>query len=285
MSYRYLTPNLTGGIASKDVLARVDLEKYQTFLKQCKNGVIKPYGGVYKRPGTLLVDTVSENVRLFVFKQPEVDYLLEFSHQKIRARLKGAVVSTITSPFLSSDLPNLKIVQSANTMFICSGRLPVMELKRNGNTFSIKKLKIPIPPFDEMKTGVNFTAEQNTGETVLNTNVNFFEQSMQGEAIKVLERVETVIENVAHSGVQTLGPQRMGSNPILKLSGTWTGSVEHWIKASGWTKKNTYTTNGTYNVYGNNGTQHKLVISVQSGTVNVRLESDDYESTSGDGGS
>lgn len=27
MAYRYLTPNLTGGVASKDILARVDLGK------------------------------------------------------------------------------------------------------------------------------------------------------------------------------------------------------------------------------------------------------------------
>lgn len=40
MAYRYLTPNLTGGVASKDILARVDLEKYATFLKQCKNGIV-----------------------------------------------------------------------------------------------------------------------------------------------------------------------------------------------------------------------------------------------------
>lgn len=144
-------------------------------MKRCKNGIIKPYGSVYKRNGTLYIDalTTAGNVRLIAFKQSDVDYLLEFTDRHLTVRRLGNVVSEVDSPFTSDDLPRLKVTQSANTMFICSGRLPIMEIRNNNGTFTIDKLKIPIPPFDELQDGVNFSISNSTGDATLTSDIDF----------------------------------------------------------------------------------------------------------------
>lgn len=277
MTYRYLTPNMTGGLASKDILTRVDLDKYQTFLKRCKNGIIKPYGSVYKRNGTLYIDalTTAGNVRLIAFKQSDVDYLLEFTDRHLTVRRLGNVISEVDSPFTSDDLPRLKVTQSANTMFICSGRLPIMEIRNNNGTFTIDKLKIPIPPFDELQDGVNFSISNSTGDATLTSDIDFFDASTEAWGLKILQRVATKIEDVSMSS-NTLGPILIQQNSTLDIWGSWTGTVTVQIgRDSNWTNWNTYTVSGTY-TWGRIGNitipSQRLVITVTSGTVHLRLQ-------------
>ncbi len=284
MTYRYLTPNMTGGLASKDILTRVDLDKYQTFLKRCKNGIIKPYGSVYKRNGTVYIDELvaAGNVRLLAFKQADVDYLLEFTDKHLTVRRYGSVVNNIDSPYTSDDLPRLKVTQSANTMFICSGRLPIMELRNNNGTFTINNLKIPIPPFDELQTGVNFSSSNSTGTATLTSDVDFFNEDMNGSVVKVLQRVATKIEDVTLQGQQTLGPVVLYENARLILSGSWTGSVIWQYRLNwgggGWNNVGTYTGNGTFNgVSTTLAFSYQALITVTSGSLTVRMQSDDRE--------
>ena len=278
MTYRYLTPNMTGGIASKDILTRVDLDKYPTFLKRCKNGIIKPYGNVYKRNGTLYIDTLTTagNVRLIAFKQPDVDYLLEFTDRHLTVRRQGNVVRKVDSPFTSADLPNLKVTQSANTMFVCSGRLPIMEIRNNNGTFTIGKLKIPIPPFDDLQDGINFSISNSTGNATVTSDVDFFDASTEAWGIKILQRVATVIEDV-NMGDNILGPIRIQKNNTLDIWGSWTGTVTVQIgKGQDWSVLNTYAVNGAYEwglVGGFEKPYQRLIIKVTSGTVHLRLNS------------
>ena len=51
--YNYLQSSFATGVISRDVAARVDLEKYQAALLEATNVYIRPYGGLYKRPGSI----------------------------------------------------------------------------------------------------------------------------------------------------------------------------------------------------------------------------------------
>ena len=285
MAYRYLTPNLTGGVASKDILARVDLEKYATFLKQCKNGIVKPYGGVYKRNGTIYIDELTDqgNIRLFAFKQADVDYLLEFTDKHLTVRQQGGVVSEVDSPFTSDDLPNLKVTQSANTMFVCSGRLPIMEIRNNNGTFTIGKLKIPIPPFDELQDGVNFSISNSTGDATLSSDVDFFDASTEAWGVKILQRVATKIEDVTLSGQQTLGPVTLYKDARIIISGEWSGNVI--LQYSSWSSQfqtiGTYTSNGTIYSPASISANYRALITVATGQVAVKMISENYSGGSG----
>ena len=51
MGARLLQPTLTAGEVSPSLWGRVDLARYAAGLKQCRNFIVRPYGGVENRPG------------------------------------------------------------------------------------------------------------------------------------------------------------------------------------------------------------------------------------------
>lgn len=83
-------PNFSGGEYSPNLYARVDIERYRTGLKKCRNFIPFPYGGVGSRPGFRYVATTRDStlsnaviVQEFVFSQ-EQTYILEFGGNYIR---------------------------------------------------------------------------------------------------------------------------------------------------------------------------------------------------------
>lgn len=150
--YRDLLNNFTGGIASPDVLSRLDMDKYRTFLKDCVNGTVKPYGSIYKRMGTTNKGTTAKNqkARIIAFSQPTTDYMLEFTDRYLTVRYKGEKVKELESPFSEANIKKLKFIKSADTMFLVCGDLPIYQLKKDGEEWSFEKLNIKIPPFGEL---------------------------------------------------------------------------------------------------------------------------------------
>ena len=83
-----MTVSFSGGEISPSLHGRVDLAKYQSSLKTCRNWIVEPFGGVRNRPGTRLIaetKTEGKKVRLvpFVFSQSQT-YVLEFGQGYIR---------------------------------------------------------------------------------------------------------------------------------------------------------------------------------------------------------
>lgn len=150
--YRDLLNNFTGGIASPDVLARIDMDKYRTFLKDCLNGTVKPYGSIYKRMGTINKGTTAKNkkAKIIAFSQPTTDYMLEFTDYYLTVRYKGEKVREIESPFSEANIKKLKFIKSADTMFLVCGDLPIYQLRKDSEEWSFEKLNIKIPPFGEL---------------------------------------------------------------------------------------------------------------------------------------
>ena len=66
----------SSGEVSPALYARVDLTKYATGLRTCRNNIVLRYGGVANRPGSTFVGEVSDSskaIRLieFVFSQTQ----------------------------------------------------------------------------------------------------------------------------------------------------------------------------------------------------------------------
>jgi hypothetical protein len=130
-----IQPAFTGGEISGEVASRVDLEKYQLALLQAENAIIRPYGPVYKRPGSIYAGRMKYDDRdaiLVRFEYTvEITYLLEIGEKYIRIWRDGNRLSVeLETPFETGDLRNLRFVQSVDVMYICSGRLPVQKLSR-----------------------------------------------------------------------------------------------------------------------------------------------------------
>jgi hypothetical protein len=83
-----IQPSFSGGEYSPSIYPRVDIEKYRTGLKTCRNFYIHPHGGASNRPGTLYMATAKHEdkttiVRSFVFSSTQA-YILEIGDHYIR---------------------------------------------------------------------------------------------------------------------------------------------------------------------------------------------------------
>ena len=99
MPIRVMQPTFAGGELAPGLYGRVDLAKYTTGLKRCRNCFVRTHGGVSNRPGTAHVGEAADSARTtrlvgFQFST-EDSYALEFGHLTLRViRNGGHVVET-----------------------------------------------------------------------------------------------------------------------------------------------------------------------------------------------
>lgn len=125
----------TTGEISPEVLARSELDKYQYALKQARNVYIRPYGAVYRRSGTIYHSAckyADKKAILVEFNYSvELSYMLEIGEGYIRVYKNGEYLNIeLSTPFKEADLPKLRFAQSADVMYITSGKYPVKTLSR-----------------------------------------------------------------------------------------------------------------------------------------------------------
>jgi hypothetical protein len=93
---RPIQPSFSSGELSPQLYSRVDLAKYATGLRRCRNFIVQVHGGAYNRPGTKFValtkfqDKLARVIR-FVFNQAQA-YIFEFGDHYIRFYQDGAPI-------------------------------------------------------------------------------------------------------------------------------------------------------------------------------------------------
>lgn len=88
--------SFSGGEISPSLYGRVDLTKYATGLRKCRNFAVARHGGVFNRPGTEFIAEVKDStktVRLlpFIFNETQT-YVLEFGDLYMRVFREGTQV-------------------------------------------------------------------------------------------------------------------------------------------------------------------------------------------------
>ena len=136
--------NFTGGELSPRLDGRNDLAKYASGCSTLENLVVYPHGSAARRPGTTFVSEVKDSTkktRLIPFEFSTTQtYMLEFGDQYIRFYkdngqiLSGGSAYEISSPYLETELFDIKYAQSADVMYICHPSHPVKKLSRTGHT-------------------------------------------------------------------------------------------------------------------------------------------------------
>ena len=137
-------PSFTAGEMSSSMQGRTDFQKYFNAATRIENFVVLPHGPVTRRPGTYFtseVKTSSLKTRLIPFTfSTEQAYILEFGNQYIRFfKDDGQIQSSgsayeISSPYLTTELFNIKFAQSADVMYLCHPNHPVRKLSRTAHT-------------------------------------------------------------------------------------------------------------------------------------------------------
>lgn len=147
MGVSLLQPSFASGELSPSLYARVDLNRYQTGLRTCKNMWIMAYGGARNRPGTVFLESTKGNkvARLIRFKFSSLDaYVMEFTDRCMRLYRDGAIVLNssgpsagqpfeLVIPFTEPQLFELTFTQSADVMTIAHPDHKPQQLKRFGH--------------------------------------------------------------------------------------------------------------------------------------------------------
>lgn len=152
--YYDFQPSFNSGEVSPDVANRTDLDKFRSALLKAKNCFIKPYGAVYRRPGTRYVASCKYPDKKCILREfdynAKISYLLEIGEKYIRVYKDNVYLGIeVTTPFLESDLENLRFAQSADTLFIASGTHNVQLLQRyTDKDWRLSEMDLSNPYFD-----------------------------------------------------------------------------------------------------------------------------------------
>lgn len=148
MAVSAMQASFAGGEISPNLYGRVDLERYASSLRRCRNFMVRQFGGVDNRAGFRFLGEAknsSQKCRLIPFQfSVSQTFALEFGTGYMRVWANGAPVlytsgpSTgqpveVTTPYAEDDLFMLKFTQSADVMTICHANYPPMEIRRYGN--------------------------------------------------------------------------------------------------------------------------------------------------------
>lgn len=292
-----LQPSFAAGEISPDVASRTDLDKYTSALLQAKNCFIRPYGSVYRRPGTLHVGTLGHHAtKLVEFSvNANISYLLEFylcpdtnsiciTVWKDGARVKEG----IATPFLIADMNNLRFAQSADVMFITSGTHPVQVLKRYSDTNWVIENFVPTTGYFEkltMTEGVKIAPSGISGTITLTASDNVFSPGQVGNSMQLRQKVssDTVSLKLALTKSESEGgtTTKTGtSNAVLAGAkgwkvishGTWAGdfSVQYSEDNVNWKTLRNYSSDRDNNIT-ESGTFDSPVWIRVNGTVRQKI--------------
>lgn len=106
---RPIQPTFSSGEVSPPIYARIDIQKYRTSLRTCRNFIVQPHGGVSNRPGTRYVATTKNStlaqttiVQDFIFNEDQA-YILEFGDEYVRFFTDGASLNISSSDVAEWD--------------------------------------------------------------------------------------------------------------------------------------------------------------------------------------
>jgi len=97
-----MQPSFSGGELAPSLHARVDLAKYATGLKTCRNFLVQAHGGVANRSGTKFIAETknsAKTTRLIPFEfNTTQTYVLELGHLTLRVIKDGGLISLAANP-------------------------------------------------------------------------------------------------------------------------------------------------------------------------------------------
>lgn len=139
MSY-YLQATFSRGELDPELVTRPDLELFRAALAECENFITLKRGGFRRRGGTRYVGEVKDSgagawLMPFEFGSGQT-YMLEAGNYYFRVYSSiGRVGSVeVTTPYSLAVLPDLKFVQSIDTLFVTGGGIRPQAIKRYGET-------------------------------------------------------------------------------------------------------------------------------------------------------
>lgn len=148
--------NWTAGELSPLLYGRVDFEKYVSGARRIENLIPHPHGPVSRRAGTRFVAEVKNSTKKtyvlpFEFNTEQA-YVIEFGHLYMRFFKDGGQIIDGGSPveashvFTEAQLPEVKYIQSADTMYFFHADVAPQKLVRTSHVdWTVKAVRF-LPP-------------------------------------------------------------------------------------------------------------------------------------------
>lgn len=197
-NYYWKQSSFAGGLFGRHLLGRDDLNQYSIGAQEMKNFFPYSYGGFSRRPGTVFVNECKysdKKVRLVPFTySDDISFVLEFGDKYIRFYrgggivLKGETPVEVSTEYTEGELSTLKIIQSADRMYICHPDHPVMTLSRYADTdWRLERYENKRGPFREQNTeDITITPSATSGDDVtLTASSDIFTEGMVGGLIRI----------------------------------------------------------------------------------------------------
>jgi hypothetical protein len=239
--------NFNAGEFSPLLNGRTDLDRYYNSCQTMKNCVPITLGSATTRPGFKYIAEVENSATksyLYPFKATDDDnYILEFSDLKIRVYKAQARVGAfeVTTPYLIADVPNLKIAQSADTMYIVHENYSPRKLIRFSNTswtlseidFEPGPLKTASYTGAEIDASADLTPGATTGSLVdFTCDVAIFQAGDIGRTIQAIPSVAGATYLGASATIVSIG--QTSPNTVVTCSITSDFPSTDKIDALGW---------------------------------------------------
>jgi hypothetical protein len=140
--------NFTAGEVSPSIYGRVDLTKYANGASRIRNLVVRPQGGVTRRPGTKYV-AVNDGEAIIPFSfNAQQSYIITIGTNLLVFKDDALHQTIVGHAYNTEDLPSLRWVQSGDTLFIVHGSYPVYTLTRDGGeVFTLAEYEFEDGPY------------------------------------------------------------------------------------------------------------------------------------------
>ena len=235
MASAVIQPSFVGGELSPSAHGRVDLARYMSSLKTCRNFIVRPYGGVVNRPGSYLIVATKDSTkrsRLVPFQfSTEQTYVLEFGNLYMRVIMNGVQVEDggspveIVTPWPEAALSYLKFSQKADVMTVTHPDYPAYQLGRTSHVaWTLTEFAAVEGPFQDVNVneGITVYASAEEGTVDLVASGDIFTAAMEGSLFRMeapsfagIERWEPGKE-IAAAGVNPFGKIRAYQGRLYK---------------------------------------------------------------------
>lgn len=236
--------SFTSGEIAPSLYGRVDLGRYYTGLRTCRNFIVRQFGGVSNRPGTRFCAEFKDSGKAgrlvpFEFSTSQA-YVLEFTEYMIRVYKDGGLVVwpsgeneglpvEIVTIYTESDIPLLKFAQSADVMTICHPSVPTQQLSRTDHhLWTISAFSNVEGPFQEINVDTVKTVYASTyaGSTTITASSGIFTSDMVGQMIRIEQAPDAMTKKwEVQKTIAINDIRRAGSNYYQAVNAGTTGTV------------------------------------------------------------
>lgn len=234
--------NFTNGEVSPRLEGRIDLENYFRSLKAARNMNCTVQGNATKRQGTKYLATtkyLDEAIRLIPFEHSSNDtYIIELGDYYMRFFSNGGAIGTwsgsvftpyeIVAPYTTSQVADVRFVNSADTTYLVHPSVPPQKLIRNAPAdWTISTVDFNSPTFlDENETTTTLTPSATTGYITLTSSVSGTFNSQHVGSYWKISGPDTRSGSLTaqNTWVGTIISD-IGDDITYSINGTWAGTI------------------------------------------------------------